>query len=447
LRGLAVNTNLSRYRLKTGVWIALVGSLLFSSSGWSGGNETSQSDLLTLDSAVEGVVRDNPSLAQMKARSQAMAAIPSQVGTLPDPEVSFNALNLPVDTFNNAQEPMTQLQLGISQAIPFPGKLGLKSDVAEHEADAALNDVDEIRLRLIRDVKITWWQLFYLDRALEIVTANQELLRQFVEIAQTKYMVGQGLQQDVLLAQLELSRLLDQEIQLIGTRRNEMARINSLLDRSADRRVQLPQNVDKQLPDIPPEPRLYEIADISRPLLAKQRSDIKAAEARVDLAKKDYYPDFKLSAFYGFRGGGNPRPRVGSKADFLSLKLSMNIPIFLNTKQAKAVNQRTAERLQHKYALQNEWSKVRAQISTALADYEQAKEQFVLFKTGIIPQARQTVASMLAGYQVNNVDFLNLVRSQITLFNYEIRYWQAFSEANQSLAKLIAAVGKETLHE
>ncbi len=446
-QGLAGNTRLSRYAPKIGVWIAFVSFLLFSSEGWTGGNETSKEDLLTLDSAVAGVVEDNPSLAEMKARSQAMVAIPSQVGTLPDPEVSFNALNFPVDTFDTGQEPMTQLQLGISQTIPFPGKLGLKSEAAEYEAEAALNDVDETRLRLIRDVKITWWQLFYLDRALEIVTANQELLRQFVEIAQTKYTVGEGLQQDVLLAQLELSRFLDQEIQLIGTRRNEMARINALLDQPANRTVQLPQNIDKQLLDIVSEPRLYKIADSSRPLLTKQRNDIKAADARVDLAKKDYYPDFKLGAFYGFRDGNNPPPRTGSRPDFMTLKLSMNLPLFIDSKQAKAVNQRTAERLQRKYALQDEWGKVRAQISTALADYERAREQFVLFKTGIIPQARQTVASMLAGYQVNKVDFLNLVRSQITLFNYETRYWLAMAEAKQSLARLIAAVGEEKVYE
>ena len=90
---------------------------------------------------------------------------------------------------------------------------------------------------------------------------------------------------------------------------------------------------------------------------------------------------------------------------------------------------------------------MRSQISVALADYERAREQFILFKSGIIPQARQTVASMLAGYQVNKVDFLNLIRSQITLFNHETKYWRALAEAKQSLAKLIAAVGKEGVYE
>jgi cobalt-zinc-cadmium efflux system outer membrane protein len=111
------------------------------------------------------------------------------------------------------------------------------------------------------------------------------------------------------------------------------------------------------------------------------------------------------------------------------------------------VVQRAAEQLQQEYALQNEWSQVRSQISVALADYERAREQFILFKSGIIPQARQTVASMLAGYQVNKVDFLNLIRSQVTLFNHETKYWRALAEAKQSLAKLIAAVGKEGVYE
>ena len=435
-------------QLNGAVYVLCFWLLLFSKQGLAVESVTPNSDLLTLASAVTQAVRDNPNLAMMQARWKAMEAIPSQVGTLPDPTISFNSLNLPTNTFNTTQEPMTQMQVGVSQSIPFPGKLGLKEKAAEFEADAASNDIDETRLRLIRDVKATWWVVFYLDRALEIVAANKGLLRQFIEIAQTKYSVGKGLQQDVLLAQLELSQLLDQEIQLVGTQRNEKVRLNALLDRSANYSFHLPKEVDKNLPNIIPEPQLYQMADLSRPLLAKQRNRISAAGARVDLAKKDYYPDFGLGAFYGFRGGDNPSFQGGGpRADFLSLRLNMSVPLFIGSKQSKAVIQRAAEQLQQEYALQDEWSQVRAQISAALADYERAREQFILFESGIIPQARQTVASMLAGYQVNKVDFLNLIRSQIALFNHETKYWRALIEAKQSLAKLIAAVGEEGVYE
>jgi outer membrane protein, heavy metal efflux system len=402
---------------------------------------------LTLQSAIALAVQDNPDLAQMRARSEAMAAIPSQAGTLPDPVLSFNAMNLPTDSFSVSQEPMTQLQLGISQRVPFPGKLALSQEAAEYEAEAASNNVDETRLRLIRDVKTTWWLLFYLDQALQIVANTQDLLRQFVEIAQVKYTVGQGLQQDVLLAQTEQSRLLDQELQLTGMRRSEAARLNALLGGSSDGVVRLPREVIQELPDTLPEAQLYQIAESARPLLAERANQINAAESRVELAKKDYYPDLNIGAGYGFRSGDNPPPRSGQRTDLLSLQLSVNVPLFTYRKQAKAVDQRSSELLQRKYSFQDERNQVKAQISAGLADYERARQQFVLFKSGIIPLARQTVSSMLAGYQVNKVDFLNLIGSQITLFNYEIRYWRALSEANQALAKITAAVGKEVIHE
>lgn len=403
-----------------------------------------ESSVLTLQSAISIAVQDNPNLAQLQARSEAMAAIPSQVGTLPDPVISFNALNLPVDSFDTRQENMTQLQVGVSQTIPFPGKLALREEAASFEAEAALQNVTEAHWWLQKNVKNTWWQIFYLDRTLQIVDNNQILLRQFIQVARTKYEVGQGLQQDVLLAQLELSKLMDQQLKLEGLRRNTAAQLNALLGRPSNLPITLPETLDLTLPKLIAETDLYQQAENFRALLAAKRKVINAAQSRLDLAKKDYFPDFNVGAAYG--GRDNMLSGV-ERADFLSMKLSMTVPIFMASKQAKAVDQRTSELMQQKYALQDEWNNVRTQISQGSSDYRRAKDQFILFKTGIIPQARQTVASMLAGYQVSKVDFLNLVRSQIILFNYEMQYWNAFAEANQSLAKLTAAVGKEEIYE
>ncbi len=399
---------------------------------------------LSLQAALDIAVQDNPGLAQMLARSKAMAAIPSQAGSLPDPVISFNALNLPVDSFDRGQENMTQLQGGISQAIPFPGKLALREETARYEAQAAVHDVTEIRWLLLRDVKKIWWALFYLDRALKIITVNQDLLRQFVEIAQTKYEVGEGLQQDVLLAQLELSKLFDSELVLIGARENAQAQLNALLDRPADEKIHLPEKISENLPDLLSDSDLFQQAEQYRALLAAEREKVNAAKSRLDLAKKDFYPDFKVGAFYGGRANTLSGQQ---RADFFSMKLSMTVPIYFASKQSKAVDQRQRELMQRKYALQDEWDKVRADIARASSQFRQSKNQVILFKTGIIPQARQTVASMLSGYQVDKVDFLNLVRSQITLYNYEIQYWKVLIEANQALAQLTAMIGKEDIYE
>ncbi len=400
--------------------------------------------ILTLQAATELAVRDNPDLAQIQARAKAMAAIPAQEGALPDPQISINALNLPVNTFNLHQEDMTQLGGGISQAIPFPGKLALREQAAAFEAEAASQNVTEARWRLLSEVKTTWWLIYYLDRTLQITDSNYVLLQQFVEIARTKYEVGEGLQQDVLLAQLELSKLLDQQLMLKASRRNAAASLNALLDKPANSEVRLPETIALQLPILKQENLLYQQAETSRAILEGNRLGINAAQSRLDLAKKGYLPDFTVDASYGARAD---TPSGIQRANMLSLNLSINVPIFAAQKQAKAVDQRNSELMQEKYALQDEWNKVRSQITQGYNDYQRAKDQVVLFETGIVPQARQTVASMLAGYQVNKVDFLNLVRSQITLFEYETQYWKAFTEANQFLAQLSAAVGEEKVYE
>jgi len=401
---------------------------------------------LSLAAAVEVAVDQSPALAALNARSSAMAAIPSQAGSLPDPLLSINALNLPVDSFAFDQEPMTQLQVGLSQAIPFPGKRDLKRSAAEFEAGAARAQITEGRDLLVGNVRSAWWRLYHLGKALSIVRQNKALMRDFIEIARTKYSVGSGLQQDVLLAQLELSRLLDRESRLNGQHRNAEATLNILLNRSTTEAVGLPSTPSSVgLPDLPETQELIQQAHDARGLLTMQRQLLEAAETRVSLARRDRYPDFRLGVGYGFRQGGDPLR--GERPDFMSLLFSVSVPLYAGGKQNKAIDQRTSEREHRWYVLNDTLRQVEGQITRNVADYEAAREQVALLETAIIPQARQTVSSMLAGYQVNKVDFLNVINGQLTLYNSEINYWESLSRAKQSLARLAATVGKEALYE
>jgi len=434
--------------LKSSAILTLSLALAFPVTGSSEESQQGiQPKLLSIDDAVATAVDNNPSLAEMQSRYEALAEIPSQLGTLPDPVLSLNALNLPMDTYNLGQEAMTQMQIGISQVMPFPGKLALREGASEYDALAAENSVDEMRLLLIRNVKNDWWQLYYLDRALDVVESNQNLLRQFIQVAKTKYEVGDGLQQDTLLAQLELSKLFDQEIRLLAFRRNQAIRLNVLMDTSPDDKIELPGKVSTDMPDLIEENVLYERAGSIRPLLKAKENYVSAAQSRLELAEKEYYPDFKLGVAYGNRSGTNPLPRGDSRADFLSVMFSFNLPIYQKRKLDRAVGQRSLEVRKTRDSLRDKWTEVRSEISSASTDYQEARELFSLFDTGIIPQARQTVQSMLAGYQVSEVDFLNLVDSQITLLNYEVQYWKALTDANQALARLVAAVGEEKVNE
>ncbi len=424
--------------------ITLLGLATFNASASDA--VTAEPDRLTLDDAVRTALVNNPRLAQLRFQAEALEAVPSQAGALPDPTLDLNALNFPTDTFDRDQEPMTQLQVGLHQTFPFPGKRGLRRAAAEYEAAAAEQYVLDMQLQISAEVRSTWWELFYLDRALEIIERNQVLMREFVEIAQTKYMVGQGLQQDVLLAQLELSQLIDRKLPLRSMRSASEADLNALLDRPAVWKIQLPLEApDIDLPELLDQERLLQTALTARPLLDVQRQMTEAARTRLDLAKKDYYPDFKLGASYGFRDGEDPQH--GDRANFASLMFSVSLPIYSNSKQDKAVDQRTSEYFRYKHLFNETLRSVQASITRNGAQYLASRDQVSLYGTAIIPQAQQTVAAMLSAYQVNQVDFLNVLNAEITLYNAQISYWEAISEAKQAMAKVAASVGSETIHE
>ena len=401
--------------------------------------------VLTREAAVATAVQENPGLDELRQRMQAAAAVPSQVGSLPDPRISVGAVNVPIDTFALDQEPMTQLLVGITQPLPYPGKLGLRRQMAESEAAAAVESMQEAQLRLVRDVRNTWWELFYLDRAADTVARNRELLGQLVDVARVKYEVGRGLQQDVLLAQVELARLHELAIQIDGLRATTTARMNALLAQPSETLLVLPATASTALPEVPDQAQLEAQAEESRAWIAQAQHQLDAASAAQELARKEYFPEFGLSASYGWRDGRNADG--SQRADFASVMLSVSVPLFASAKQDQLVAQRRAERAARERALADARNRVRADIAAALADYQRVREELMLLDTGILPQTGQAVASMLAGYQVNKVDFLTLIRTQITLYNQEMQRWRVFSEAHQALAMLYAAVGQERFHD
>jgi outer membrane protein TolC len=398
---------------------------------------------LTLNQAIELALTGNPGLAEIRARAESMSAVPSQEGTLPDPEIKFGALYLPTNSFSLRQDDFTMMEVGISQEIPFPGKLALREKIAEQEALAAADSVDEARLRLVREVKQGWWRLFYYDRALNLLDESEHFFQQLIDITQAKYKVGKGAQQDVLLAQLELSKLKDEKLNLVSMRHGQEARLNALLDRTPEMSVRIPSEAEFKLPVLV-ESALQDKALQIRPLFAKHRKMLDAALAKVDLAKRGFYPDFTISAGYDIRQN---TPAGQSRSDFASVQLSVNVPIYVNRKQAKAVDQRQSELLQEQYALQDDHHKIQAEIAAKTAEYQHAKEKLLLLEHEIIPQTQQTVNSLLAGYQVSRTDFTDLLRTQLSFFQYQTQYWQALANTQQILAELSAEVGEELDHD
>ncbi len=397
---------------------------------------------LTLEQALATALEQNPQLASQAALVEAAGQRPSQAGALPDPVITIGAVSVPTDTFEFDQEAMTQLQLGFSQALPFPGKRELRRREAAVKAEAADLELAEARLMVARDVRTAWWRLFYLDRALERVAENQAQLRELVRFAESRYRVGQGSQQDVLTAQVELSGQLIQEVTLHGQRRAEEARLRALMRLGEEVPLELPTALPQTLP-APPEDSaaLRQKALGDRALLGAARQERLAARTRLAQAERDRYPDFNVQLTYGVRQGENPDG--GRRADLATLVLGVTVPLWFDEKQGPAIEQRAAELRAAEATIDRRVEQVNAEISEALAEQAQATEQANLLEAGVIPQTRQALAALLAGYQVSQSDFDKLLRTQLLLNNYEIQYWKAVTDAWRAQAQLLAAVGLE----
>ncbi len=398
---------------------------------------------LTLADAENRALADSPRLAMIEARYQAALQLPEQAGSLPDPTLTIGLLSVPTDTFDLGQEAMTQLQVGLVQPIPWPGKLQRAEAAARLGVDATAQELAEARIGLRRDVARSWWTLFYIDRALAVVDENLQRLREFNRIALSSYRVGKGGQQDTLQAQLQLSSQLEQQLILRGQRAIAAAQLNALMGRPAEQSVELAETDKLALPELPALEDLIERSLAERPRIRQQQLLAAAARERRELARQGLYPDFTLGAAYGYR---QDAPNGNDRADLVSVTLGVKLPLYAQRKQNREIDQRSAEWVAQQQALYDAQLAVRAEVVQAFSDYQRASSQAGLLQGGMLPQARQTVASMLSGYQVGKVDFIALINAQLQVNRIQLQYWQALRDAQQARAALIAATGGN-LHE
>ncbi|HBB69636.1 MAG TPA: TolC family protein, partial [Geobacter sulfurreducens] len=187
-----------------------------------------------LNSLVSRALAVNPELKASEARWEMFRNRVAQAGALADPMLMFKLQNFLLrDPLDSRRDPMSQRVIGISQELPFWGKRALKTEIADREAEALRWQVEERKLELARMVKETWYQLYLVDRELDIVERNIRVMDDFVTLAETRYSVGQGAQQDVFKGQVERSRMLDMQIALAQQRTSLQATLNTLLFRPA----------------------------------------------------------------------------------------------------------------------------------------------------------------------------------------------------------------------
>jgi len=404
---------------------------------WSEEAKPPAEELATL---VAASLANNPELKSSEARWRMFKNRVVQAGSLDDPMLMLKIQNgIVSDPFNFRKDPMTQKVIGISQQLPFWGKRGLKEEVAERQAESYRWQVEERKLELVRMVKETYYQIYYADKSLAIADKNLRILDDFVTLAEIKYSVGQGVQQDVFKSQVERSKLLDMKISLEQERKSLVAALNALLFRPSESSV-------GRIADFEIRPlqlsagKLKELAFESRPMVKSLRAQIEKGEAGHRLARKDFYPDFNVALEYMQR-----EKTMGDEGlDMYSLGVTFNLPVQQARRHAMVAESDSEVRMatDEMDGLRNT---IDSGISDLLAKLERRGKLVTLYRTGIIPQAEQSLESATIGYRVNKVDLLNLLDSRMTLFNYERQLYESQAEYMMNLARLEAVVGAALL--
>jgi cobalt-zinc-cadmium efflux system outer membrane protein len=411
----------------------------FTSVTW-GRAASADEAVLRLQPLIQEALAVSPEIKAEGKKWDAAKERPPQEGSLDDPMLSFEIINLPTNTFSFSQDDMTMRQFSLSQAFPFPGKLGLRKDVAQREANAIGLGYQDKRNEIIRRVKEVFFELFVIDHSLEVVEKNRELFKEFVKIAETKYSVGKGIQQDVIKAQVELSKLLDEEIRLEQGRQAAGARLNAILNRAP----QTPLGPTEELRKDELRLDLKELQTKTlenRPLLKALQEAVERSKAMGALARKRYFPDLTMSVAYGFREDS----RLVNRSDMFSAGLSITIPLYFRSKQDRQVAETSAMIDAAREQYQAARNEVLALVGELVSDLEKGSKLIDLLQTGLIPQARLSLDSAVSGYQVNKVDFLTLLDTRLTLSNFEKEYYRVLGDYQTSLAKLEWVVGA-TVH-
>ncbi len=391
-----------------------------------------------LQDLLEEAARNNPEIRAAGYEREAAQQRISPAGALDDPMLEAGVVNAPLASQTFRREDMTMKMLGLSQRFPYPGKRGLRQDVAAKDAEFVAHAYQETVNRVARDVKAAYFELALVVESTRLVEENRQVLEQFLRISESRYAVGQGTQADVLKAQTQLTKMDDELLRLASSRQAIEAELVRNLGREPA--AGLPAPAALRLPETALQfESLRETALKERPQLLGLQSLIDRNGSALELARKDYFPDFDVKLAYGQRENmldGMPRD------DMVSLTVAVNLPIWRGNKRDPGVAEAIAMRNQATDMYQAQLNEVSAQLRQQVANAEQSLKSARLYESGILPQARLAVESSLSAYRVNRVDFLMLLDSQMAVLEYEISHAAALSNYNIALAEIELLAGK-----
>jgi outer membrane protein TolC len=386
---------------------------------------------LQLDEVVRDALERNPEVQSAGHGVKALERKVPQAKALPDPMVGLGWMGNLAPFSTMSGDPSSYRGVTVSEQFPYPGKLKLQGAIAGKDVEAAQSDYDAIRRRVTAEVKTAYYEYFYFDKAIESTSRNKDLLEKLSKIAEAQYRVGKSMQQDVLRSQVEISLLIEKLTTLEQQKETAQARINAFLLQSPDSplapaaEVQ-PDTIQYSLDE------LYALATKNDPTAERNQKMIDRSKLGVDLAKKQYRPDFGVS--YAFQ-------QRTDQADMNGFMFSVNIPVFYKMKQRQAVAEASEDVLSAEKMRDNRLNEVRFELKQQYLAAKAAERLISLYSKAIVPQSSLALESSMSAYQVGKVDFLSLIANFTTVLNYETDYYRQLADYETAIARMESLTG------
>jgi outer membrane protein TolC len=396
----------------------------------------SAADLPTtpLSALLDEAARNNPDILAARRGWQAATQVPSQVSTPPDPQLTVQHFSVgsprPFAGYSNSE--FAYIGFGISQDLPYPGKLKLKGEAAQQDAAVSREKLETARRSILQQVKEAYFQVAYVQQTLEVLDRNGKLLEQIERIADGRYRVGEGSQQHVLKAQLERTKLLREVAHHHELMDVQQAQLRKLLNRPPG----APDISTEQLVETPLRYTANELLEKVRsenPQVAAQQEMVKRQSLQVEIARKDRYPDFSVQYMW--------QHTAEQFRDYYMLSFSARIPIYrrrkLNPEMIQAVEELGRSQREYESRVQTAFFDVRNQYIAA----DTASQVLKIYREGLIPQALATYQAGLASYQTGTLDFESLFSTFLDVLTFDGEYWKTLMEHETALARIEQITG------
>lgn len=387
-----------------------------------------------LRALVDEALARSPVVLAARSHWQAQTKVPIQAATLPDPQVSLQHFTVgspqPFSGYESSDFYYTGF--GVSQDIPGPGKLRLQKSEAEKDADYAGHRYEAAGRAVEEKVKELYYDLFYHAKTLAILDRNQDELKQIQQIAGTRYRLGQGLQQDVIKAQLQSTELLKEHAMHHQEEDQEQLELKQILGRDPDSRNIEIGDVEMTQLQLDSS-QLADLADSASPDLAADRAmEARSAEA-LKLAHQGYWPDFTVGYSYEKTGPGF--------RDYYMLSLGAKVPLYFWRKQTPAIEQAALEAESARAQVRATQLQVSSAGESSLVAMRTEERILSIYRDGLIPQAETSQASAMSAYRVGKVDFQTLLSSVLDLQNLRQEYYRSLADHEIAIAKLQQVIG------